>query len=161
MQRWTDAEEIELIQSITNKIPLEEIAKKHARNIDSIKLQLQKIIYESIIIDGKDVISISSKLHLAPEEVHKYYKNYKEYLKNNGNKNSNYEIKNSGDRNGDRNSNNEVDQKMKKLERENKFIKLVLENIELHRRLNEQIEKNKIDKNIKDTIKEMRRDQID
>lgn len=155
MQQWTDAEEIELIQSITNKIPLEEIAKKHNRDIDSIKLQLQKIIYESIMIDGKDVNSIGLKLNLTPEEVYKYYKNYKEHLKNNENKN-NYEIKSNGGSSGT----SDVDQKMKKLERENKFIKLVLENIELNRRLNEYIEKNKISKNIRDTIKEMRRDHI-
>jgi len=50
-----------------------------------------------------------------------------------------------------------IDQKMDKIKRENEFIKLLLENKVLHQRLNELISKKKIDKNIMDVIKEMRR----
>jgi hypothetical protein len=139
---WTQEEELELIKSIKNKMPIEEIAKKHNRNIISIDLRLQKIIYENISKNGKDAKSISLALNIPYEDVLKKYELYKD------NKNSKYipNIENVED----------INNKIEKLERENKLIKLILENKILHKKLNEQIIKNNINKNILDVIKDMR-----
>jgi hypothetical protein len=58
--------------------------------------------------------------------------------------------KNKGDK-------SEFEKKMDILEKENKFIKLILENKELHKRLNILIDDNKINKNILDILKNMRK----
>jgi hypothetical protein len=148
MQQWTQDEELELIKSIKNRVPIEEIAIKHNRDINSIDRRLQKIIYENITRNGKDAKSISLALNISYDDVIKKYKLYKLYKEEEERKNINIpDVENVVN----------IDQKIEKLERENKLIRLILENKILHKKLNEQINKNKINKNILDVIKDMRK----
>ena len=143
---WTNKEELELIKSIRNKVSIDEIAKKHNRDINSIELRLQKIIYENITENNKDIKSISNALNLSEEDILRRYKLYKNFIENK-----------KDDKKEDILSMDNIEKKIQKLERENKFIKLILENNELHKKLNEQIEKGQVEKNIKNIIKEMRK----
>jgi hypothetical protein len=162
-QRWTQDEELELIKLIKSNASIEDIARKHNRDVNSIDLRLQKIIYENITRNGKDVKSISLALNIPYNDVIKKYKLYKEREEREergerGEKEEKEEEKKNNIPNIENAENVEnIDQKIEKLERENKLIKLILENKILHKKLNEQIKKDRINKNILDVIKDMRK----
>lgn len=154
-KQWTHDEELKMLKLIRNKISIEEIAKKHDRDIHSIELRLQKIIYENISINNNDAKTVSLTLNLPYEDVIHKYQSYKSAIESN--KELNRELNRELNKEINEERDQELDLKIKKLERENKLIRLILENKVLHKKLNEQIKKNNINKNILDIIKNMRK----
>lgn len=155
-KEWTPEEELELIKSVRKKIPMEEIAVKHNRDINSIEFRLRKIIYENITENGHDIKKISMAFNMLQDDVLKKYEYYKNLI---GRKNINLSNTKFNDETNEKHhfNINDIERKMEKLEKENKLIKVILENNELHRKLNEEINNKRISKNIKNIIKELRK----
>lgn len=147
---WTENEELELVKLIKAKISIDEISKKHNRTFQEIEMRLSKIIYENIK-DGKSIKLISNALNLSEEQINIYYEIYNK-IKNQSKKQN---IKHLPDEN-----NQKINQLIDKIERENKFIKLILDNRELHQKLSEEIKNKKIDNNVKDIIHILRKQKI-
>jgi hypothetical protein len=135
MQKWNQTEELELIKLIKNKVSMVDIVKKLNRDLFDVEARLEKIIYENVTKNGKDMKYISDILNMSYEEVLKKFNSYK----------NKKEI------------NNNLDEKIEKIERENRFIRSILENKILHKKLNNMIKNEKINKEVLEVIKEMRK----
>jgi len=149
---WTRDEELKLIKLIKSGKPIDDIAKEHDRPTSVVELRLKKIIYENME-SGKTAKQVASILNLSDETIIKYFNFYKEFkskynLKHNLNHtnkethNFNHEIK-------------PITNKLCKLEKENKIMKLIIENKELNHKINDLIKLGKLDKNIKEAIKKI------
>jgi len=175
--RWNKEEELMLIQNISNKKPLSDIAQIHNRSLNAIELRLKKIIYENIC-NGKTINNISLKLNLSEDKVRQYFYSYKEFIeKHNGistrntivesnNVESNIINKVEHNINDMNNTNNAIEpvykileNKIKKLELENKILSLIIENKQLTYKINKLIETGHVNKNIKKIIKLIREHQ--
>jgi transposase len=137
---WEKQEQIDLILAIQNNMPIEEIALKHKRSVSSIDNMIQKLVYKNKTENGHNFHDISKQFNMSIEEVLNKYNTYKKTRE----KNEGTNIEN-------------VEKKLEILERENRLIKTVLENNELHRKLNEEINNKRINKNIKSIIKSLRK----
>jgi hypothetical protein len=154
IRHWTEHEEIELIKLIRDKIPIKNIEIKLNRHRESIIIRLQKIIYENIINNGETIKFVSSLLNLSEVEILNHVKSYKEYKKK-------HENEASVDKYHDiylkeHINPKDLNLKMEIIERENKFMELILKNRALHNQIDNLIKKGKIDKNINNIIKNMR-----
>lgn len=150
---WTQEEELKLINLIKEKKSYDDIALILSKEKKALIFRLQKIIYENKK-SGKNFEIISFITGLPIEDVIYNYQEYKNLIDDNREKK---EIKIM--REYKENKNNDwVDEKIKVLERENKFIKLILENKALQKKINLLIEHNKLNKNIIDVIKKMRKE---
>lgn len=180
--KWTQDEELKLIQDISTGININIIAVKHNRSESAVLLRLKKIIYENAIA-GRSIQNISKLLNLNEEKTRQYFYSYKEFkekhtelVDNNFQKLQNKEqtmnINNPkiSQQYIQNNNNNVIEQpsqfggeatrkiqkiqsKMHRIENENKILKLIVENKELTHKLNKMIKDGKIDKNIKKLIK--------
>lgn len=148
---WNNDDEMKLINLIKNNKKYDEISIIMNRDKKTIIVRLQKIIYENKN-GGKSFEIISNITGLPIEDVMYNYYEYKKLLSHN--------ITNENNKNNENNKQNdksEFEKKMSILEKENKFIKLILENKELHKKLNDLIDNNKMNKNILDILKNMRK----
>lgn len=146
---WNKDDEMKLINLIRDKKNYDEISVIMNRDVNSIVLRLRKIIYENKK-SGKSFEMISSITGMQMEDVIYCYYEYKKLLHGNENESINHNI------NKKQNINSELDKKMEILERENKFIKLIIENKILHKKINDLIQSGKINKNILDVLKTLR-----
>jgi hypothetical protein len=154
MQFWTEKEEEELLEALNNKISLHEFAKQTSRSIESVEFRLQKIIYDNIFRKNHSIKYVSSIINIPIDEIKRHYSIHKKYEEDERSRDKEKHITNNTTNKSDLDV---FDRKMEKLEKENKFIKLVLENIELHKRLSDQIEKNNVSENIKNIIDSIRK----
>ena len=107
---WTQDKELELITMIKNNINVEDIAKTFDKSKHEIELRLGKIIHENL--KGNKTIDIISKLiNMSNDKIVKYDCLYKDNKKADS-----------------------VDNKIDKLEKENKLLKLIIENEELKKK---------------------------
>ena len=108
---WTQDKELELITMIKNNINVEDIAKRFNKSKHEIELRLGKIIHENL--KGNKTIDIISKLiNMSNDKIVKYHCLYKDNKK----------------------VDDSVDNKIDKLEKENKLLKLIIENEELKKK---------------------------
>lgn len=160
MSSWTQDEEINLIKNLRNKLTIEQIAQKHNRDIKSIELRIQKIIYENIVNNGKSINTISKIMNLNENDIMKYYNKYKELKDDYVRKEKKQKIekieKNYDVVENKNDENKKFENAIMVLERENKFIKLLFENKILQKRLSEEIAQGRISENIRDFIKQLR-----
>lgn len=150
---WTQDEELKLINFIREKKTYDDIASILNKDKKSVIFRLQKIIYENKK-NGKSFEMISSITNLPIEDVIYNYQEYKNLVDNKETKD--IKIVKENKENIENKKNDWVDEKIKILERENKFIKLILENKILQKKINLLIEHNKLNKNIIDIIKKIR-----
>lgn len=175
--RWTSEEELNLVKDISTGISIEILAQKHNRPITAIELRLKKIIYGNVS-SGKTIQQISKLLNLPEDKITQHYYSYKDYKEkyeniidthkqsakpidlqhgqSGGNitKEHNNIPKEQGffnDRKLDK-----IDTKLKKIELENKILRLIVENKDLTHKLNRLIKDGKVDKSIKNLIKVVR-----
>ncbi len=176
--RWTSEEELNLVKDISTGISLEILAQKRNRPITEIELRLKKIIYGNIS-SGKTVQQISKLLNLPDDKISQHYYSYKEYKEKYGNISDTHKQKahpidpyhgHSGSGNIHQSGGNlhaehgffnnkkldKIDTKLKKIELENKILRLIVENKDLTHKLNRLIKDGKVDKSIKNLIKVVR-----
>ena len=184
--RWTHEEELNLIKDISSGATLDSLATKHNRSISAMELRLKKIIYENAST-GKSLDSISKLLNIPEDKVRQYFYSYKEFReKHTGliddiiptiKSSSNHQSKFSGSKGSDNrssgskgsdnqsggskgSSSNKLDKiksKLRKMEEENRIIKLIIENKELTHKLNKLIKDGKLDEGVKNLIKVLRK----
>jgi hypothetical protein len=150
---WNKDDEMKLINLIRDKKKYDEISILMNKDVNSIVSRLRKIIYENKK-SGKSFDMISSITGMPIEDVMYSYYEYKKLLHKDENKNENI----NKDLNIKSNEISEFDRKVEILERENKFIKLIIENKILHKKINELIQNGKINKNILEVLKNMRKE---
>lgn len=171
--KWTREEELKFIQELSQGQTIDNLAIKHNRNSTSMNLRLKKIIYENVLA-GKNIETISKALKMSQTDVRQHFMSYKEFReKNKGisdidNINQDLIKITSEQQNmiksdmqvGGADSdglitkmNNKIDQ----LNAENKMIRTIIENKELHHRMNKMIKDGTIDYNVKLLIKEFKK----
>lgn len=177
--RWTQEEEMSLIKNISTGVSTELLAQQHERSVSAIELRLKKIIYENAK-SGKSLATISKLLNTPLDKVTQYFYSYKEFKEKQSGVKDDIEIKvepNSnkfesemqvGGKNNidahiekafmEPNNLDKIESKLKKLEMENKILKLIVENRDLSHKLDKLIKEGKVDKkNIKNLIKLVRK----
>lgn len=171
--RWTSEEELNLVKDISTGISLEILAEKHDRPITAIELRLKKIIYGNVS-SGKTIQQISKLLNLPEDKIKQHYYSYKDYKEkyeniHNLHKQNSQPIdppfgksnQHGGSVTKEQGSFNDkkldkIDTKLKKIELENKILRLIVENKDLTHKLNRLIKDGKVDKSIKNLIKVVR-----
>ena len=158
MQEWTPNEELDMIKMIRTGASIEDISKKHKRAVSDIEKRLRKVIYENIL-GGKSIKNVALTLNMSEDKVSLYFDMQKEYLKNKREeKDKKKEEENN--QNNQTGGKSILEDKIGKLEQENRFIKAILDNKILHHKLNELIAAGKIDKNINKVISDLRDDKM-
>lgn len=155
--KWTQEQELELIKSMVGGSSLSEIAKKFGRSENSVEMRLKRIIYENIVDRDKSIEDIGSILSMNNDKVKQHYYSYKDYIEKKQ-KEHDKQMNNSKEHNmsGGSHKSDKMKKKFKRIEQENKIMKLILENKELTHKINKLIKEGKIDKSIKDYIKSLR-----
>lgn len=168
MSKWTKDEELELIKDISFGLNLNRIGEKHNRTASAIEMRLKKIIYENVSA-GRSFDHISKLLKMNTDRIRQYFKSYKDFKEKHTEKMDvfdNYSNLTTHGNNptdqfgGAKNNSKTLDTKIKQLELENKLVSLVVENKNLTLELNKLIKDGKVDKNIKNIIKEIRKTKI-
>jgi hypothetical protein len=82
-KKWVDEEDAILIEEITNKIPLEDIALEHKRTIVGIKSRIiSKIMYPKYKNDNVSMDDLSIEYNIEKELVEEYINKIEERSKN-------------------------------------------------------------------------------
>lgn len=82
-KKWVDEEDAILIEEITNKIPLEDIALKHKRTIVGIKSRIiSKIMYPKYKNDNVSMNDLAIEYNIEKELVEKYINKIEERSQN-------------------------------------------------------------------------------
>mgnify|MGYP000959043906 CR=1 FL=1 len=168
---WSKSEEISLIKDIRNKKTLEELTIKYDRTLSALELRLQKIIHDNVNA-GKSFETLSDIIGLPYEKLKQYYYEYCGYIdkkqrnkkilpdkpiqtKSLDNSNSaNDSINISGgsvndfvDKNNVKHEEHNIHE-YERLERENKLMKLILNNIEMKKKIKYYIDQNILDASV-------------
>jgi hypothetical protein len=171
--RWTREEELNLIKDISLGTTLDSLAIKHNRSVSAMELRLKKIIYENAS-EGKSLESISKLLNIPEDKVRQYFYSYKEFrekhtglvddvipvINNQSKSNDIHQSKSEqtgGSKGGSDEKMNKIKSKLRKMEEENRIIKLIVENKELTHKLNKLIKEGKLDESVKKLIKILRK----
>lgn len=172
--RWTKDEELKLLKNIQTGMKFDDMAKIHDRSVSALEMRLKKVIYENIM-SGKSTDMLSTSLNLSIDKINQYYYSYKDLMekhsKNNDDKNNNKQNNDESHKQFGGNNNvishkhnmnnknenlNKIKTKMDKIELENKFLKIILENQELMHKLKYLIKDGKIDSSVKKLISAIR-----
>lgn len=146
---WTKEEEFRYAQEIANGESIIDISKKHNRTVNDLDLRLKKIIYRNIK-NGISYTGISNALKLDSNVIKTHYKDYKSIKKN--------KIQTGGNRDEKTDDINEkIQKKVSQLNKENKFMRSVIENKDLKKKLNNLIEDGTLDSNINHLLKKYRK----
>jgi len=152
--RWSKEEELKLIKSISKGKSIESLATEHKRTNTAIELRLKKIIYENIM-SGKDSRYLSKMLSLPEEQIENYFNSYKDFYEKNKQliiKKEKVEKQTGSGKKSD-SFNTKIENNIKRLEKENQVMKLIVENKELNKKINQLIDDKKLDSSIKKIIK--------
>lgn len=171
--RWTREEELNLVRNIAGGGTLDIIALNNNRSLSAVELRLKKIICENVE-SGKSISDISKLLNMPEEKVRQYFYSYKDFKEkhsgiiggSNPPNQSNISVnsiasieKSLNLQQGGKSSKiNKIEKKLKKIELENKILRLIVDNKDLTHKLNKLIKEGKVDKSIKELIKKIRRD---
>lgn len=135
---WTQNEEHQLVKLIQSGSNINTISTKHNRTIDDITNRLGKIIYENMN-SGNGPKLISSILNMPENKVMEYYNTYKNKTDTSLSMTGGF-----------------VDNAIKKMENNNKILKLIIENKKLQGQLNTLIKNGKLSPNIKEIISKLK-----
>jgi len=172
--RWTREEELNLIKDISTGESLEKLATKHNRSVSAVELRLKKIIYENATA-GKSLEDLAKLLNIPIDKIRQYFYSYKEFReKHTGAVDAvipplppaktesvqNIAISNQQPvvlAGGGNEKMNKIKSRLRKMEEENRIIKLIVENKELTHKLNKLIKEGKLDESVKKLIKILRK----
>lgn len=148
---WTQSDEKKMVGMIQKGGTYEAIAKDINKEPEDIEKRLKKVIYENIM-GGKSIKDVSNVLRMSEEKIGLYFNSYRDYRKKLKAKQT------AGNFVQATNSNNKVnfDTKIDMLEKENRFIKAILDNKKLRSEVADMVNKGKIDKSIKNIIDDFR-----
>jgi hypothetical protein len=148
--RWTIQEESNLLKSIASGKTCKDLTGGFNRSENALELRLKKIIYENIS-KGKEPERIATLLNYPKDKVMQYFYSYKDYINkqeqkggnniNNDNKISQLEkINNLPDINQIKSNNIQQNNmsggnKLDSIEKQNKHMKLLIENYILKQKL--------------------------
>ena len=164
--KWTRQHELELVNTVAKGGSLESFSQLHNRSKTATELRLKKIIYENYI-GGRSLESISKLLNIDFDKITQYYYSFKDF-KEKQNKNIDQhqhatmgvvtnpdakQIQYGGETLSNVDKLNGIKLKLKKIEIENKILKLIVENKNLTEQLNKLISDKKIDPSVKQLIK--------
>lgn len=168
--KWTRDEELKFIKEISNGQKIEQLTEKYNRSASSLTLRLNKIIYENILA-GKSISTIAKGLNLSHDTVRQHFVAYKDFrekykgIEDLDNVNPDL-IKVTPDRHnlikqemhgGGDTLVEKMNKKIKQLDCENQMIKTIIENKELHHKMNKMVKDGSIDYNVKLLIKEFKK----
>ena len=175
--KWTNEEEINLINMIKKKKSIKEISRELNRTENAVEQRINKIVYENIKNSGKTPKMIAGALNMPIEDVNSYYKGREDFLKQKiksvakdiGIKTNNIATASvpvekqidepliGGAKKKEVTiSDNKKETLLSQLEYENRFIKALLENKILHKQLNTLIKDGNLDPNIKLLLKQIK-----
>lgn len=137
--RWTKEEELKFIQGVASGQSLDELGIAHSRTKSALQMRLKKIIYENVA-GGKSANMLATMLKLPVDKVKQYFYSYKEFIEKNKGIVPDVEIKDGG---AAVSTNKRID--VKKLEDENRLMKLILEHNKLSKQINRMIKDGKLD----------------
>ena len=183
--KWSNDEEINMINMLKNKNSIKEISRTLNRSENAIEQRINKIIYDNIKINGKSSKDIARTLNMSVEDVKSHYNDREHFLlqkiksftkdvKGNVKKDDNIKKKVSehkservSEHKSERVSEHKKQQKnmsggerknklLINLETENKFMEEYIKNKTLHNQINSLIKSGKIDANVNLLIKKFR-----
>jgi hypothetical protein len=151
--KWTREEELNFLTGVKEGKSFDELGKIHERSPSGLHLRLKKIVYENIK-NGKKVSGMAKMLNTPVDKVKQYYYDYKKFSERkvlqNGGSLSESKVKSDNIQ-----PKKHVDDKLKRIEKENILMKEVLENLELKRKLNRLVKDGKLDKKVISNIKNL------
>ena len=177
---WTRDKEKELIQDVSAGMSFLSLSTKYGKSPEAIELRLKRIIYDNVM-SGRRIEQISQLLHMSDDKIRTYFYSYKDFReKHKGVSDIENMIQPSIPENQlnvpqmniqlggyakqhDRYDKHDketdvvvrkINRKMKQLEAENKVIKTIIENKDLHKQLNKMIKEGVVDHDVKSLIKE-------
>ena len=167
---WSKNEEISLIKDIRNKKTLEELSLKYDRTLSALELRLQKIVHDNINA-GKSFETLSNIIGLPTEKLKQYYYEYCGHIdkkqrdkktQNPQKKIENPEIKHDlnecttlsgGSKDFPVDNGAKQCNAYEKLEKENKLLQLLLDNIDLKKKIKHHIDQGVLDMSVVDFLK--------
>ena len=170
---WTKDEEIKLLKEIADKKSISELAKIHDRSENAIELRLKKLIYDNIV-GGKSKSSLAKLLNIEPDKIKQYYYEYKGFIEKKGmtvdkEKLSDIEHKLDKDISREKSKKSEksdksnkskkeekIKDRLRKLEKENKVMKEILDNIGMKKKIDKLIDHGFLNSKIKSIIKKIK-----
>lgn len=181
-REWSRDDEKNLIGAISSGTSIEEFSVRSGRNLRSSQQRLKKIIYTNVM-NGKTISVISSSFHMPEDVVRNMFYDYKKLNDSFGSIGQNvqpmqpmlstvplqqprqsslpYEDQNIVQHGGKSSSGKDaltkrMDKRLKKLDDENHMLKIIIENKELHRKLDRLIKDGIVDPGVKLLLKEIK-----
>ncbi len=163
---WDKEEEKEFIKQIGEGRSMSDIAIKHERTETAMELRLKKIIYDNIE-KGYSAEKLSKIIKLPQDKINQYYYEYKGFIeKKDKIKNSKEEKLNEkkeetkistmniigGYQSEKKDISDNNKDKMAILEKENRIMKEILDNIQMKNKINKLIDNGYLDKDIRRKI---------
>jgi hypothetical protein len=151
--RWSDKEVKKLIKLYRAGKNYDEIGKIMSRSDNAIKMRIEMIVYNNLV-KGKSINSISKDLNSTKDKIVQMYYSYKSFLESKGKDVIDIDLYNNNKNISSNNSNNEEINIIKKLERENMIMDLIIKNISLRNSIKKKVKgRSAINKVYKDLLK--------
>ena len=169
-QSWSKDEEKKLLKEIKEGKNFDDLEKVHNRSISALIMRFNKIIYENIE-GGKSKSSLAKLLNITIDKVNQSYYEHKAFLEKKGienevktketesqksNKSINSESTKSTKSSKTQNDGDKIkkiNDKLNILEKENKLLKELIENMKLKKKLGEKLNNNDLLKEVLQLIK--------
>ncbi len=162
---WNKEEEKEFIKQIAEGRSMADIASKHERTETAMELRLKKIIYDNVE-KGFSADKLSKIIKLPLDKINQYYYEYKGFIekkdKNKINKEEKINEKKEetkistmniiGGYHSEKKDSDNTKDKMAILEKENRVMKEILDNIQMKNKINKLIDNGYLDKDIRRKI---------
>lgn len=173
---WTKEEEMHFLKDISHGSNIQDLVKQYNRSQSALELRLKKIVFDNIE-SGKNYYKLSKIVKIPEDTIKQYYYEYKaflekkgtlqneidkvikmkqnndDYIPNKQNKDNRYE-QNSRNKNKEAII-NKFKKKIRKIERENKIMKEILDNIKFKNNITKLIDQGLIDDKTKRIIKKI------
>lgn len=165
-QIWTREDELLLIKEISHGKSLDTLANSEqfkGRDKGALEWRLSKIIFENVW-GGKTISNISKALNVPYDKTNEYFNSYKKFRDNHAGISAIDGIEHgkekvdeqTGGENGDILI-NKINKRIKDIEKENNMIKIIIENKELHKKLDKMVKDGTINHNVKLLVKEFKK----
>jgi uncharacterized protein YdaU (DUF1376 family) len=175
-QSWSKDEEKQLLKEIKEGKNFDDLAKVHNRSISALIMRFNKIIYENIE-GGKSKGSLAKLLNITVDKVNQSYYEHKAFLEKKGIENevktkdtesqkstkSNKSASSASTKStkstktqNDGDKLKKINERLNILEKENKLLKELIENMKLKKKLGDKLNNNDLLKEVLQIIKSNR-----
>lgn len=162
MKKWTKTEEIEFLKDVAKGTKICDLVSKYNRTESALNLRLKKIVFDNIS-SGKKESDLAKMININRDTIRQYYYEYKAFLEKKGMLNTEInKIQTAGTLEINQNILNKDDdlieifkKKIDRLEKENKIMHNILDNIELKNKMKTLIDNKVLDKKIKKYIRKI------